>query len=103
MTCSFDNLLQHLSKYDIVDKCLLNSINILVTLGLGKYNFFTRVSALNKGEQGLIQLTAYLIHPMYNSIIAIDGNIIKGNASIKTMLKEATKYCTIVITETEEE
>lgn len=102
VTYSFQELLQQLHGCDNVDKCLLHAINILVTLGLGEYNFFTRVSALNKDEQGLVQLTAYLIHPIHNSIIAIDGKIIKENSAVKTMLQEATKNCTIVISEREE-
>ena len=102
VTCSFKELLKQLDNCDRFDGHLLKAINTLVALDLGEYNCFTRISTLNKDEQGLVQLAAYLIHPIHNSIIAIDGEIIKAHSAAKAMLQEATKNCTIIISERKE-
>ena len=98
VTSSFKDLVKRLDN----DERITKAFNILISLDLGEYNCFTRLSKLNKEEQGLIQLASYLIHPIYNSIVVINYEIIKTHSSVKSLLEEATKYCTIIISDRKE-
>lgn len=97
MKYSFNELIDIIKNDEKANSKLVNAVEIIVALGFGKYNLFTKVFNLNKEEQALIQLTAYLIHPIYGSIIAIDNSIIESCASAETVLKEMVQNCTVII------
>ena len=76
---------------------MVNAVEIIVAFGFGKYNLFTKVFNLNKEEQALIQLTAYLVHPIFDSIIMIDNSIIDSCPLAENVLKEMVQNCTVII------
>lgn len=97
MHCSFIDLFKAIKNDISVNRQLSRAFEVLVALGLGNYNCFTKMSALSKEEQSLIQLAAYLIHPIFDSIIAIDGSIISYCASVEVILKKVAQNCTVII------
>ena len=97
MRCSFIDLLKDIKNDISANHQLIRAFEVVVTLGLGNHNCFTKMSNLSKEEQSLIQLAAYLIHPIFDSIIAIDGSIISSCASVEVVLKKMTQNCTVII------
>lgn len=97
MSCSFKDLLQAIKSDTRADKQLINAIDVIVKLGLGEYNCFTKVSTLSKAEQALIQLAAYLIHPVCDAIIAINSDTIRSCIPTEAILKEIIRNCTVII------
>lgn len=97
MKCSFDELLGIIKNDKKANPKLVNAVEIIVAFGFGKYNLFTKVFNLNKEEQALIQLTAYLVHPIFDSIIMIDNSIIDSCPLAENVLKEMVQNCTVII------
>lgn len=97
MRCSFIDLLKAIKNDVAANHQLIRAFEVVVALGLGNCNCFTKMSDLSKEEQALIQLAAYLIHPIFDSIIAVDGSIIRSCASVEVVLKEFAQNCTVII------
>lgn len=97
MRCSFNDLFKAIKNDISANHQLIRAIEVVVALGLGHYNCFTKISNLGKEEQALIQLAAYLIHPIFDSIIVVDDTLIRSCASVEAILKEITQNCTVII------
>ena len=99
MRCSFIDLLKIIQNGKTANQHLIRAVKIMVRLDLGEYNCFTKVSALSKEEQALLQLAAYLIHPIFDSIIAVDSSVIRFCKSAESVLKDMAQNCTVIINE----
>lgn len=96
MTISFDRLNKVLDKDAYRE--LAFATECLVELGFGKYSFFTKMSEIEKKDQIVIQLISYFLHPIMDSVIAIDSEVIENlNSTIQKYLQRAALYCTIVV------
>ena len=102
MHCSFIDLLENIQNDKTANQHLVRAVKVIVRLGMGKYNCFTKVSALSKEEQTLLQLAAYFIHPVFDSIIAVDSSVIRFCKSAESVLKDMAQNCTIIINESRE-
>ena len=99
MRCSFIDLLKIIQNDKTANQHLIRAVKVMVRLDLGKYNCFTKVSALSKEEQALLLLAAYLIHPIFDSIIAVDSSVIRSCKSAESVLKDMAENCTVIINE----
>ena len=97
MHSSFIDLLTMIKNDDDNNRQLKRALEVVVSLGLGNYNCFTKMFSISKDKQVLIQLAAYLIHPIFDAIIVIDGNIIQTCPSVECVLNKMVQNYTVII------
>jgi excinuclease ABC subunit A len=100
LTTSVSDISSLFSNNRIADK-FVNALNLMNKLGLGDVSLFTFIKDIETYQKPLLLLISYLVNPIYDSCLAINGASWIENKShqviINNLLDKASEYCTVVL------